>query len=209
MSTFQRFLTAAMFVAFARGASAQTILGGGVSGGGLNDRVEVNFIRETRSMPDSVHLAAVVYWRGSRGWTYSHAPADAALADSVRRALSAASLRTGIIAGGTITTTARAWVEADLHARTVSVLGKRLALPTGDSALVILVDRIDGVGGPPTLQSFPIFARAQLDATPRTHDPIQQREARRARFAELTRSWGALAEADSRVRAFIAAGSAP
>src|SRR5688500_17800430 len=72
------------------------------------------------------------------------------------------------ISGGTITPRATAWVEYDDRTGVVLVLNQEWRVPRRDSALVLLVDRIDRVGGDPIVEA--VMVRVSPLAEPQ-HGP--------------------------------------
>jgi hypothetical protein len=120
----------------------------------LSPRVSTSYLsaslreasRETR------WLQFVVLWRGQSGWSGGRRGLDTA---TLRRAQAeyntarkAALARDGLFVGGQSGGVAYT-AEADSARRTLTVLGQRFSIPRGDSALIVMVDRIDGVGGDP------------------------------------------------------------
>lgn len=102
-------------------------------------------------------LAAMVLWRGEPGW-YRHGqdrrrPADDSLAASRARLRLAedSAVRAGGRLWGHATPRSVYGVGLDAAAQHIHVLGRAYALPRGDSAVVLVVDRTDGVGGPPVV----------------------------------------------------------
>jgi hypothetical protein len=139
-----------LFGAFALGvglpATAQT--GRGSAGAALTSRVECGYLhRHSGSGTTEQHrLTAVVLWRGQPGWRHRAASADAAhraYRVAVRAAEDAGRQFLGGQSGGVV-------YSAAFDDDSVYVLGRGYSLPRGDSALVIMVDRIDSVGGDPS-----------------------------------------------------------
>jgi hypothetical protein len=140
---------------------AQTHHGAGISGQHVGTDVDANYIREHSGPPDSVRLTAAVLWRGSPNWTGGAVatPALRARMDSIRQD----SQRRGVVAGGILTSTAAAWVEYDERARTVFLLQNAYGVSRSrDSTTVIMVDRVDHVGGEPIV----ILATVACSKTP-------------------------------------------
>jgi hypothetical protein len=172
-----------------------------MSGGALGERVSVDFIREQWGPPDSVRLAAAVLWRGNSDWELSHGPVESARAraatDSARRDAN----QRGVQAGGTITVAGNAWVEYDDRARTVSVLQRTYPVPAGDSALVLLVDRVDHIGGEPLVVSMVLACATELDAT--NAPDADGRRDMSAGIRRMSDHWHTCLVRDSVVRAFV------
>ena len=181
----------------AAAASAQSHRGSGISGDAFGEHVSIEFIREHWGPPDSVRLAAVVLWRGSSDWALSHGPVESAQAraamDSARRDAN----RRGVQAGGTITVAGNAWVEYDDRSRTLSVLQHTYRAPASDSALVLLVDRVDHVGGDPLVASMLLACAPEPDAT---NTPDADLIAGMRRMSD---HWRTCLLRDSVVRAFV------
>ena len=140
-------------------ATTATLLpaqGTGYSTGGadLSPRISTSYLeasfgeasRETRS------LRFVVVWRGQSGWSQGRQGLDAAKVQQAQAeynaARKAALVRDGLFVGGQ--SNGVAYTAATDSARTtLTVLGQRFSIPRRDSALVVMVDRVDGVGGEP------------------------------------------------------------
>ena len=190
-----------LLVVCAPAASAQSHRGSGISGGTLGERVSLEFVREHRGPPDSVRLAAAVLWRGNSDWALSHGPAESAQARAAMDSAQRDASRRGVQAGGTITVAANAWVEYDDRARTLSVLRRTYTVPPSDSALVLLVDRVDHIGGEPLVASMVLACASEPDAT-----MAPDADGRRDMIAGMRRMsdhWRTCLLRDSVVRAFV------
>jgi hypothetical protein len=116
--------------------------------------------------------------------------------DSARRDAN----RRGVQAGGTITVTGNAWVYDD-RAKTLSVLQRTFPVPSSDSALVLLVDRVDHIGGKPLVASRVLTCASEPDAT-----NAPDADGRRDMIAAMQRMsdhWRTCLLRDSVVRAFV------
>jgi hypothetical protein len=126
---------------------------GGSSGGGqtLSDRVDLSYEQayvETPSTGRTDWMRYVILWRGQSGW---HSPrmsqAEARESQQAFRAAQAtAMLNDRSLLGGSAGSV-NYWAEIDHEHKAVIVLGNTYAIPERDSTLVLLVDRVDGVGG--------------------------------------------------------------
>jgi len=137
-------LSVLLTLAWSSLTSAQQISGSGISGAG-GSSTSWDYVR-VHWGPDTTQLVAAVFFRGSSNWgavTAQESQWAVRASDSASRAAESRGHRSG----GTITPRARAWVEYDDEGSEVIVLDRKWRLPRRDSALVILVDRIDGVGG--------------------------------------------------------------
>ncbi len=130
--------------------------GSGYSTGGieLSPRVSTSYLAATLTdaSRETRWLQFVVLWRGQSGWSRGQRGLDTAM---LRRAETeyntarrAALGRDGLFVGGQSGGVAYT-AEADSARRTLTVLGQRFSIPRSDSALIVMVDRIDGVGGDP------------------------------------------------------------
>jgi hypothetical protein len=185
-------------------ASAQSHRGSGISGAGIGGVVSVEYVREHWGPPDSVRLGAAILWRGQSDWAVSHGPVESERSrtamDSARRAATTRAVQ----AGGTITVAANAWVEYDEHARTVSVLNHSYSLPAGDSALVLLVDRVDHVGGEPIV--VPLVLPCAADADPTYASPPDGGRDIMASMRDWAAHWRGCLLREPAVRAFTGTG---
>lgn len=191
----------AVFAVAASAANAQTRMGSRVTGGATSGCFADSHVHETWGPPDSVRLAAAVFWRGQPGWAESHGQAQA---DSVRRLIDSARAsanRRRVTGAGVITPRADAWAEYNDQRRELTVAGQTYRLPGRDSTLVLLVDRVDRVGGEPTVTSRIILHPAYADTIRRMArtDPGAIAKA----WDQLRTRWHAVLRADSTVRAFL------
>ena len=192
---------AVVLVTCTEALSAQSHHGSGISGGILGEAVRAEFIREHFGPPDSVRFVAAVLWRGSSDWGLNHDAAETARARAMMDSARRDAIRRRVQAGGTITVAANAWVEYDDRARTVSVLQRTYAVPTRDSARVLLVDRVDHVGGEPVVASIVVACPTEPDAT-----NVPDTSGRRDIIADMQRMrdhWQACLLGNSVVRAFV------
>jgi hypothetical protein len=192
---------ATLLVVCAAAASAQSNRGSGISGGALSEHVSVDFVREHWGPPDSVRLAAAVLWRGNSDWALSHGPAESARARAAMDSAARDANRRGVQAGGTITVAGNAWVEYNDRARTLSVLQRTYMVPASDSTLVLLVDRVDHIGGEPLVASMVLACNTEPDAT-RTPD-ADGRHDMIAGMRKMSDHWRTCLLRDSVVRAFV------
>ena len=177
-------------------AEAQRHSGSGISGG-FGPSHSSDYVRIHWGPPDSTQLVAAIFFRGSTNWgSLAHHERDWAerAADSAVRAAEAR----GNQAGGTITPRATAWVEYDDRRGVVLVLNQEWRVLRRDSALVLLVDRIDRVGGDPTVQAVmvrvspvPASQPREPDAAPR--DPLEA----------VYSHWNNALRANDKVRGFL------
>lgn len=118
-------------------------------GGGLSPRVRATWFAEGRD--DTADLLLLVLWRGTPGWQNAPHHGSGQLPP---RSSEGAPERRGAVPSPIVHTTRIGTVEFgidfDLDSRTVRLIGEEVAL--GDRN-VILVDRIDGAGGPPRIVS--------------------------------------------------------
>ena len=178
-------------------AGAQSHGGAGISGGG-GASSSYQYVRVDWGPPDSTQLVAAVLFRGSTNWgalRNDDLPWTQAAMDSASRAARAR----GNQAGGGITPRGAAWVEYDDRRRVVLVLDQEWSVPRRDSALVLLVDRIDGAGGPTTVDAVVIavapLAEAPDGATSRSPTPDFMRR--------LEAHWQRALRGNPKVRAFL------
>jgi len=141
----------ALLASVASPAGAQ--MSSGSSGGGqtISPRVEASY---SHSRVDSAgHVASwmqyMILWRGQAGWTSGRMLDPVASAEGQRAykqaQLAAAAADRSFFGGGGATPY---WGEIDRQSRRLYLLGQEYAIPGRDSALVVLIDRIDNVGGP-------------------------------------------------------------
>ena len=182
-------------------SQAQAPRSAGVSGGILPEGVQVTYVREhvNHGSARADRLVAAVLWSGPMAsHSASEGPQALALVDSA----AAAARARGNEAGGSLGPRGNAWVEYDPKARVVLLAGHRLTVPTGDSALVVLVDRRDAAGGSAqvTTRTLPATSVAQ-SPTPRA---ANRAAAIRHHFESTTAEWERLMRSDERVRVFLA-----
>ena len=133
----------------------------------LNSRVDVNYATRVTDPASGrrAWLQLAILWRGQPAWravAYDDSIATrSAEREYQRRGLDAiavggqwAGTQVGRVVFGAIYDPGGRWVQ---------ILGKRWTLPPGDSALVVLVDRIDSVGGPPMIVEG-LFIESSLPA---------------------------------------------
>jgi hypothetical protein len=127
---------------------------GGSSGGthSLSDRVDVTYQQRYIQTPADGRtdwMQYIILWRGQPGWRAFRGvtPEERAQSErTYREASAAATLANHSIVGGYAGRGAY-WAEVDRDANTLTLLGKAYRIPPKDSTLVILVDRVDEVGG--------------------------------------------------------------
>jgi hypothetical protein len=130
--------------------------GSGYSSGGteLSSRVSTSYLAAslTEASRETRWLQFVVLWRGQSGWSQGRQRLDTAMLRKAQTAYNtarhAALARDGVFIGGQSGGVAYT-AEADSARVTLTVLGQRFSIPRRDSALIVMVDRIDGVGGDP------------------------------------------------------------
>lgn len=132
-------------------AAAQHTSGSSISAGG-GAYSSVDYVSVHWGPPDSTQLVAAVIFRGAEPWGRSGSE-DTALERQARDSAYQATRARGNLGAGSITRRGDAWVEYDDRTSTVSVLSQSWHVPRRDSALVLLVDRIDSVGGKPVAQA--------------------------------------------------------
>jgi hypothetical protein len=126
----------------------------GSSGGTtkLSERVEITYQQSYTESPSAGRadwMRFIVLWRGQPGWQRTRTdPAARAESERVFREASAAATLANRSLMGLSGGAAPFWAELDRENNQLYVLGNQYAIPQRDSTLVILVDRIDGVGGP-------------------------------------------------------------
>ena len=147
------------FLALLLGAAATPAVAqsrGGSSGGthSLSERVDLSYQQryvETPADGRTDWMQFIVLWRGQPGWHSGRGATPDARSESehaYREASAAATMAGHSIMGG-YAGHAAYWAELDREANTLFVLGKAYPLPAKDSTLVILVDRVDHIGGEP------------------------------------------------------------
>lgn len=148
---------------------------GGGSGGTtrLSDRVEITYQQSHSESPGTGRadwMRFVVLWRGQPGWRINK-PGQAGQAEgerAYREASAAATLANRSLMGlpGGANTF---WLELDRASDMLYLLGNQYSIPSRDSTLVILVDRVDRVGGQPfVVGSAVIDGHMSSDLVPKT-----------------------------------------
>lgn len=142
-----RLLIAASLVVASSPLAAQT--GSGSAGVSLTPRVECAYLyRDSGSGATEQHwLVALVLWRGQAGWRARAGATEAtrhAYRIAARAAEDAGRHFVGGHSGGFVY--AAAYDHDSLY-----VLGRSYLLPRRDSALVVMVDRVDSVDGNPAV----------------------------------------------------------
>jgi hypothetical protein len=153
-ATFCRLFVALCASGLAATAGAQ--MSSGSSGGGmsLSSRVTISY---QQANVDSAGkrmdwMQFVILWRGQPGWESGRALNETQRAAGRRayeqaRIAAAVADRSFLGGGGAIPF----WAELDRTARRLYVLGREFEIPERGSALVVIIDRIDEIGGPPTV----------------------------------------------------------
>ena len=183
-------------------AVARAQNGAGISGQSFENGVSANYVREHSGPTNSVRLIAVVLWRGATEWTMIPGPSAAiarARLDSVRMT----SERRGVLAGGTVTATANAWVEYEAGSRTIAVLNRAYPAGQGDSTAVIMVDRVDHVGGDPIVSTANVVCGS--NPGPDLHAGFTA--AARQSTIDMMQHWRDCLNADPAVAAFLNRGA--
>ena len=130
-------------------------MGGGV--GGFSDRIaySADYDSENGASPGS-RLATVVLWRGQPGWasrgtlgkgTASQRAAQRAFEDQ----MAAAGKSGSTSSGGGVSGSLYYFADYNENKHVLHVLGNEYRVPAADSVIVVMVDRIDGIGGRPTV----------------------------------------------------------
>jgi hypothetical protein len=153
-------------------ASAQR---GGSSGGTtrLTDRVEVMYQQsytESSTAGRADWMRFIVLWRGQPGWRFAKTSvAERDDAERVRREVAAAAALANRTVMGNFANGPSYFAELDRDNNALYVLGNRYAIPSRDSTLVILVDRIDRLGGPPFVVGAAVIdGRMSSEFVPKT-----------------------------------------
>lgn len=137
----------------ALGAQATGYSSGGTT---LSPQVAASYLEASArdAAVESRWLRVVVLWRGQSDWSRGGGGFDGAkmraASGQYNTARRTASGRDGMLLGGlrgSVSYTA----ELDSTRTALTVLEQRFSVPHGDSALVVMVDRIDGVGGDPVI----------------------------------------------------------
>lgn len=138
----------------------------------LSSRVEVDY---QQSYVDSAGsrtdwMEYVILWRGQPGWPSAVQTNQADRAASLRAWEEAR--RAALAANHGFSGSGGAnprWVEIDNAKRHLYVVGRDFALPPRGSTLVVLIDRIDRMGGSPVVVSVAVVdAQFTLEARPKT-----------------------------------------
>jgi hypothetical protein len=117
-------------------------------GGMLTPRVEYAVLGGRVAPGAERRLRAVVLWRGDSTSLARPVPPERRQAYDEARDRAARAQR-GVF--GTAWGGAATLAETNVERTEVVVLGQRFPLPGGDTTLVVMADRADGVGGPPVL----------------------------------------------------------
>ena len=151
-------LIPALVLAVCETSDAQT---GGAVGSGYSTSttqrsasIEMSYLVRTQrdSSRQRQWMQLVLLWRGKPGWTERSDDSEGSsrAIDEYRKVRAAAILANAVLLGGRRGSVAiLAEVDSEFHA--VTLLGHRLAMPTADSALVVMVDRVDGRDGQPVV----------------------------------------------------------
>ena len=106
-------------------------------------------------------LQAVVLWRASDRIGDGYSSDVAPLIERARRTAQFASAEAGRQFLGGFYSNGFHYADYSADRRRLWVLGREYALPERDSALVVMVDRVDGVGGPVVIAGY-AYMTAQL-----------------------------------------------
>ncbi|HKG95348.1 MAG TPA: hypothetical protein VKA84_25740 [Gemmatimonadaceae bacterium] len=187
--------------------------GAGVSGEQIDARVDINYITESRREPGGPRverLVGVAVWRGREGWLGGSWVGDLLAGVWGRLRGRPPEPRRwpetpeGWVAAGA--NFGAAWTLYDPQLRVLRVLEREYPVPDDDRALVLLIDRADGAGGPPLVTAHAIAAppRARREPDAAT---LRDAAARARTLVEDVRArdegWRALVRGDPTVRAFI------
>lgn len=159
----------------------------------LSARVQVDF---HSSYVDSLStqrgwLQLVILWRGETDWrsraSQDSTPTTGAEREFDRRATNAGTAG-GIWSGSQVGTLVYGAIH-DRQGKWIEILGRRFMVPENDSALIILVDHVDGVGGDPTIvavdhvpsrlpvEVLPVFRSSSADTMPSSRSRITRQNA--------------------------------
>ena len=148
---------------------------GGSSGGTtrLTDRVEVMYQQSYLESPTAGRadwMRFIVLWRGQPGWRFAKTSAtERDDAERVRREVAAAAALANRTVMGNFANGPSYFAELDRDNNALYVLGNQYTIPTRDSTLVILVDRIDRLGGPPFVVGAAVVdGRMSSELVPKT-----------------------------------------
>lgn len=193
-------LCAALAFAMSARSSAQT---GSASGVGyststteLTARVEISYLRRTQwdASRRSEWIPVILLWRGQPGWAdhSDDSPRRRQAIDAYRKAQAAGILANAAVLGGRHADFAfLAQVDSDFTS--VTLLGRHLALPLRDSALVVMIDRVDGTGGPPSVVGT-VVVDGRLETRPSTRPP---------RLADTTAGFAAVDDVVEQLKAML------
>jgi hypothetical protein len=174
---------------------AQRRSGSGISGC-VGSSSSADYVRIHWGPPDSTQLVAAILFRGSTDWG-ALAQHERDWAERAADSASRAAESRGNQAGGTITPRATAWVEYDNRNSVVLVLNQEWRVPRRDSALVLLIDPIDRVGGDPIVEAVMV----PLSPVPESHG--DRGGVGRDSVDSMYVHWENALRANAKVRAFI------
>ena len=130
-------------------------LGGGV--GGFSDRItySADYDSDGGGNPGR-RLATAVLWRGRPGWanraTVGKGTASQRAAQHAFEQQMAAAEKAGSTSsGGGVSGSLCYFADYNENKHVLHVLGNEYRVPAADSVIVVMVDRIDGIGGRPTV----------------------------------------------------------
>jgi hypothetical protein len=170
-------LSTCFLIASSAGLAAQRE--GGHSGGTseLSARTEVTYLKvhKTDSAGTTYWFQLLILWRGQPGWagidssrTLRDTSAMARALANYNAAQKAALLTDAMFLGGYSRGVAY-FAELDSARTTVKILNHSFRVPPRDSALIVLVDRTDGIGGVPTVtRTVVVDGRFPTPPTPKT-----------------------------------------
>lgn len=132
--------------------NAVTSRGSGSRSGSLTPRIQFSEISASQDSAGerSEWIRAIVLWRAAPGWMNDKRDPERlrAASEEYRRLRSEAVLTNRTVLGGVTHGTVQ-WAEMDSHGRVLYVLGKEFEIPERDSALVVMIDDLDGSRGVP------------------------------------------------------------
>ncbi|MGH9885827.1 MAG: hypothetical protein ACREBE_09880, partial [bacterium] len=101
----------------------------------------------------SAWMSYVVLWRGQAGWGTPRSGNPAVAAEMARQQMEAqlAVMAADRVFMGGSNGSISYGSEIDRRGSRLYLLGQEYAIPERDSALVIMIDRVDGIGGPPVV----------------------------------------------------------
>jgi hypothetical protein len=150
---------------------AQSGSGYGTGNHGLSARVEATYLQADLSDGSRTTrwIQFVVLWRGQADWSAPNMSVDTAAqrhaTEHYHTARKAALLADAVFLGGQ-TGAVSYFAEVDSARTTLTILGQRFRLPPRDSALIVLVDRVDRVGGDPVVAGSTVVDARLPDASP-------------------------------------------